>query len=81
MSEYIYKCSFFNNKHSKMSHTDMYYKNAEHTHWVFNHQRDYARVELIRVDITSVEYESAVNNSNLQIMKQKEILEKCFFDK
>jgi hypothetical protein len=64
---YIYKCSWFETKKHKISHTDMYFENAEDTKWIFETQDwflDLVRVEYIMVHSSRNEYKSAVNNSN-----------------
>jgi hypothetical protein len=63
---YIYKCSWFETKRHKKSHTNMYFEKAEHTKWIFETRDwflDLVRVEYIMVHISRPEYESAVNNS------------------
>lgn len=65
--DYIYKIQWFESARRTISHTDMYFKNVEHTYWVFEankHDNDTVRVQLICVDRNSREYESAINNSN-----------------
>jgi hypothetical protein len=60
--EYIYKISFYESNRHKISHTDMYYLNAEDTRWVFN-SGEISKVFYICVDKKSNEYLNAVNNS------------------
>ena len=63
---YIYKISWYKNKKSRTSDTDMYYLNAEDTHWIYTRCFAYiVRVYYIKVEKTSNEYESAVRNSAL----------------
>ena len=59
---YIYKCSFFESKRHRISHTDMYFQKEEHTRWV--HNDPLGKVFVIKVRTDSVYYESAVDNSN-----------------
>jgi hypothetical protein len=65
--KYIYKCSWFETKKHKISHTDMYFEKAEDTKWIFETRDwfdDLVRIEYIMVHISRREYESAVSNSN-----------------
>lgn len=57
--------SWFESKRHSKAHTNMYFLNEEDTWWVFERDpRDEPyRVELILVDKSSKEYDSAVNNS------------------
>lgn len=60
--DYIYVVKSFESTRHIISHTDMYFKKAEHTYWAFHTPLN--RVELIKVNINSVEYQMAVTNSN-----------------
>lgn len=63
--EHIYRASWFDNKRCRVSHTDVYYLKAEHTHWI--HERCWCpqvvKVEYIAVEKDSDYYKMAVNNS------------------
>ena len=64
---YVYKCSWFESKKHKISHTDMYFNHLDHTLWVldsFDYQEGLARVELVPVERDSPEYEMALANSS-----------------
>ena len=65
-NKFIYKCSFFESKRHRISHTDMYYEKAEHTEWVFELEdwvSGLVRVEYIMVGDYTNYYKSAVENS------------------
>ena len=67
--KFIYKISWFESKRHKISHTDMYYENAEHTKWVFetiDWFNDLVRVEYIMVGEDTMFYKVAVESSNLR---------------
>lgn len=71
-SKYVYKVSWFESRRHKNSHTIMYFESQESVKWVLNTfewYRDLARVEFIKVDEFSREYESAVNNTKLNSSK------------
>lgn len=64
----IYKCSWFETKRHRISHTDMYFKELKDTLWVFDscdYNRGLATVLVIKVSKNSNEYDSAVSNSAL----------------
>jgi hypothetical protein len=64
--QFVYKCSWFQSKKHKISHTNMYFLKAEETHWVFDTLEwlsGLVRVEYIKVCPQSPEYLQAVNNS------------------
>jgi len=66
--KYIYKCSWFETKKHKISHTDMFFENAEDTKWIFESRDwflDLVRIEYIMVKSSRNEYKSAVNNSKI----------------
>jgi hypothetical protein len=66
--KYIYKCSWFDSKRHKKSHTDMYYENADDVKWIFETDewfRDLARVEYIKVCNKSKYYQLASLSSKL----------------
>ncbi len=64
---FIYMISLYASKKHRISHTDMYYLNAEDTHWIYDrpYDTDIALVHYIRVPKESQEYKSAVSNSNI----------------
>lgn len=71
-SKYVYKVSWFESRRHTKTHTIMYFETQESVKWVFNTfewYRDLARVEFIKVDEFSREYESAVNNTKLNSLK------------
>ena len=71
--KYVYKVSWFESRRHKNSQTIMYFESQESVKWVFNTfewYRDLARVEFIKVDEFSTEYESAVNNTKLNSSKE-----------
>ena len=73
--EIICKCSWFDSKRHRKSHTDMYYKELKDTLWVFDscdYKNGLARVEVIKVSKNTNEYDSAVNNSNISKKKDDE---------
>ena len=75
-TKFIYKCSFFESKRHKISHTDMYYQKAEHTEWVLKsaaYLNGLAKVEYIMVAANSNEYKSAVENSHLSLCEEKQV--------
>lgn len=75
-NKFIYRCSWFESKRHKKSHTDMYFENAKHTEWVFN-SCDYlnglAKVEYIMVGENTKYYEMAVGNSCLRFWEAKQV--------
>lgn len=74
-NKFIYKCSWFESKRHKKSHTDMYYEKAEHTEWVvksFPWAVGLAKVEYIAVPVDSKYYEMAVECSNIKFWADKQ---------
>jgi len=55
---------FYASKKHRISHTDIYYLEAEDTHWIYTrpYDTDIALVYYIRVPMNSPEYQSAFNN-------------------
>jgi len=75
----VYKCSIFETKRHKKSHTDVYFLKAEHCGWVFGNGKYYnglSRVELIPVLTSTVAYQSAVENSKSEDKRLKQKNEK-----
>ena len=92
--EMIYKCSWFETKKHKKSHTNMYFLKAEHCGWVFgsdDYHNGLSRVELIPVLTCTVAYQAAVDCSKIQDecikeskekhQMEKEDKKKCYFCK
>jgi hypothetical protein len=74
MENYIYKVSFYDDKYSNISHTDIYYLKAEHTQWTFD-SKEIFKIFYIKVLNDSIEYKSAVNNfTTLENRKNEEIV-------
>ena len=66
--EIIFKCSWYESKRHRKSHSNMYFKELKDTLWVFDryeYNHGLARVELIKVSKNTNEYTSAVSNSEL----------------
>ena len=71
--EFIYMVSMYETKRHRISHTDMYFKEAKDTHWLWIGDESgsgkvicssgYGLVHYIRVKKDSVEYKSAIENS------------------
>lgn len=75
----IYKCSWFETKRHKKSHTSMYFLKAEHCGWVFgsdDYHNGLCRVELIPVLTSVVAYLSAEKNSEREDKRLKQHREK-----
>lgn len=67
--DFVYRCSWFKTKRSIKSDTDMYYKEAKHTEWVFDtcdFKKGLIRVEYLPVCKASSSYESAIHNSKVK---------------
>lgn len=65
---FIFEVSFYTNKRYKISHTDMYYLKAEHTHWAFNRINagdEVCIVKYIEVFDFDRRYIMAVENSKI----------------
>lgn len=79
-NKFIYKCSWFESKRHRISHTDMFYEHAEHTQWIFTSEawfKDLVRVEYIQVAANAHIYKLAVETSNIAAWadKQKQLME------
>ena len=62
---FIFKISWYESKRHTKSHTDMYYLHEEDTYWAFEDNSELLKVELIRVNECSNEWQSACENSKL----------------
>ena len=61
---YVFKMSWFESARHTRSHTDMYFAQAEHTHWGFEpYGYPHCRISYVQVPVDSPEYTSAVGNS------------------
>ena len=74
---YVYKVSSYETPRHTISHTDMYFRDPEHTHWIFTHttynekthRNGDSSVQYIRVSKSSQVWASAISNSDLQNKK------------
>ena len=88
--EFIYMVSMYETKRHSISHTDLYFKEAKDTQWLWIDDESgsgkvicssgYGLVHYIRVKKDSVEYKSAIENSkSSEAERNKEqIAEKSF---
>ena len=77
--KYIYKVGFYESKRKTISHTDMYFEKLEDCLWAYEKYNskndeiehpwsgfDWFDIQIIRVNETDMNYESAVSNSALR---------------
>ena len=70
INEYIYKISWYCGlllRTDEDANTQMYFKEVEHTYWIWDRcwGDEIVEVQLIKVNINSPEYKSAVENSRV----------------